>query len=174
MAYGLKYNPFIDDLQYVTKNDFLPWAVVPSGTSVEVSANREMILTEELIILGELIVLGTVTLISQSIDDSPSLNTYIGENIQDILDRLYGATESTAVSYNADGTINYVTGYSTANQITANRIYRTDFTYDADLYPATESLKLYSLTDGTTILKTIVVTYTFSSGNLITTTQVTT
>jgi hypothetical protein len=63
VAYGLKYNPFIDDLQWVTKNDFLPWAVVPAGISVEVSANREMILTEELIIDGELIVLGTVTLL---------------------------------------------------------------------------------------------------------------
>lgn len=173
MAYAWKYNPLIENFQYVTKNDFLSWSTVPAGTSVEISANREMILTEELIILGELIVLGTVTLISQSLDDSAVYNTYIGKNAQDVLDRLFGATESTAVGYNANGTINYVEGYSSSTQTTANRIYRTDYTYDASLYPATSSLKHYSTDDGTTIIKTIVVTYTWSSGQLTTTTQVT-
>lgn len=174
MAYGLKYNPFVkEELQWVTKNDFLPWAIVPAGVSVEISANREMIVTEEFVVLGELVVLGSLTLLSQSLDDSPSLNTYIGHNTQDVLDRLFGASESTAVSYNGDGTINVVTGYASSSQTTANRLYSCTYTYDASLYPATTTLRHYSTTDGTTVLKTIVVTYTWSSGQLITTTQVT-
>lgn len=173
MAYALKYNPFIDDMQYVTKNDFLPWSSIPAGVTVTVSEGREMIVTEELVVGGELVVLGQITVLSQTIDDSAGLNTYVGENIQDILDRLFGATESTAISYNVDGSIDYVEGFSVATQVVANRIYRADFTYDAQLYPTAEEYKIYSLTDGTTILKTVTVTYTWSSGNLISTTQVT-
>lgn len=171
MAYT--FNPFTGNFDTIVKDGFLPYCHIQAGLSVTVPEYRELITTNELEVLGELVVLGTVTLLSQSIDDSADLNTYVGTNVQDILDRIFGATESTAVSYSADGTVNYLTGYSRADQVTANRIYRVDFTYDASLYPATESLKIYSLTDGTTILKTIIVSYTWSSGNLITTTQVT-
>lgn len=174
MAYGLKYNPFIDNLQYVTKNDFLPWATIPVGVSVEISEDREMITTDELEILGELIVKGKLTLLSQTIDDDPERNTIVGNNTQDILDSIYGPTESCSFSYNPDGTIDYVEYFSNATQVTANRIYRIDLTYNADLEPLTETHKHYSTDDGTTILKTITITYTWSSNVLTSKTQVTT
>ena len=54
----------------------------------------------------------------------------------------------------------YVTYYNSATFITANRIYRTDFTYTGDLLTS-EVTKKYA-SDGTTILYTYTWTHTYS------------
>ena len=59
-----------------------------------------------------------------------------------------------------------VTYYSSSTQTTANRIMKTDLTYNTDLNPTTEVTKIYKTTDGTTILKTVTLTYTWTSGVL--------
>lgn len=63
--------------------------------------------------------------------------------------------------------------FITASQITANRIASIDITYSSN-NPATEVLKIYSASDGTTVVRTITKTYTYSSNNLQTYTEVTT
>lgn len=55
--------------------------------------------------------------------------------------------------------------FTTASQITANRIARVDMTYSG-VNPATEAWKFYD-TDGTTTLRTVTLTYTFSGIDLI-------
>lgn len=63
--------------------------------------------------------------------------------------------------------------FTTATQITANRIASVDITYSSN-NPATEVLKIYSASNGTTIVRTITKTYTYSGNNLQTYTEVTT
>jgi hypothetical protein len=94
--------------------------------------------------------------------------------VQDWIDRLYDESESEKPTYNSDGTINYVEFFSSSTQTTENRTFRIDMTYNASLEPLTETLKIYSLLDGTTILKTVTTSYTWSSGVLTNKTQVTT
>lgn len=74
-------------------------------------------------------------------------------------------TITSAVTYLANGNIDFIEWFNSATQITANRIRRTDFTYNADLTPATEILKEY-IAGGTTIRKTITYTYTYTNGDL--------
>jgi len=93
-------------------------------------------------------------------------NTLVGGNLQDFLNRYYGSAESSAPVFAADGTMTSVTYYSSSTQTTANRIMKTDLTYNTDLNPTTEVTKIYKTTDGTTILKTVTLTYTWTSGVL--------
>lgn len=74
----------------------------------------------------------------------------------------------------ANGTITSITFYSSASQITANRIADITYTYDVNLDPATEVSRVYSFADGTTILSTITKTFTFVSNILTNVTMVTT
>lgn len=100
-------------------------------------------------------------------------NTIVGSSVQDYINRFNEPSESQAFTYNGDGTVNFLECFSSATQITANRIFRTDFTYNVDLTPATETLKIYSKTNGTTVLKTVTKTYTWVASQLTTVTQVT-
>lgn len=70
-----------------------------------------------------------------------------------------------SINYNANKTLNYIEYYNSASFITANRLARTDMTYTAALYPSTEITRIYD-TDGSTILKTHTISYTFSSGDM--------
>lgn len=107
------------------------------------------------------------------LDDSASRNTIVGKNLQQWIDRLFEESESEKPTYNADGTINYVEFFSSSTQTTANRTFRIDMTYNASQEPLTETLSIYSLTDGTTVLKTVTTTYNWSSNVLTNKTQVT-
>lgn len=170
MAFCL--NPFTGNFDTVVIDGFLPYSTIAADLSITIPAQRENNTVEELTVLGELIVTGSVNLIDYSITDVAASNTIIGHSPQQVIDRLYTPSENTTYTYNGDGTVNYIQGFS-GSAITANRLYRIEFTYNADLTPATEVTKLYSTTDGTTILKTITVTYTWSSGVLTQTAQVT-
>lgn len=109
-----------------------------------------------------------------TIDDSASSNTIVGDNVQEYIDRFNEPSESESPTYNGDGTINHVEHFSSAVQIVGNRIFRVDLTYDADLQPLTEVWKIYSKTNGTTILKTISIAYSWVANVLTNKTQVTT
>lgn len=111
---------------------------------------------------------------ARSVEISTANNTLVGSTVQEYLDRTYEAAESQLPSYAADGTVTYLEYFSSSSQVTANRIFRIDLTYNEDLEPTTETVKIYSKTDGTSILKTITKTYTWSNSQLISKTQVTT
>lgn len=71
-----------------------------------------------------------------------------------------------AVTYGGNGAISVVEYFNSPTQITANRIARVDLGYTVAVDPLTETWKYYS-SDGTTILRTITITYTYT-GTLIT------
>lgn len=108
----------------------------------------------------------TNTLVNRdgSADDNDSNNVW---------NRLFWPTTSQAPIFALDGTLTSVTFYTGPIQIVANRMAKIELTYDIDLNPATETLTLYSLVNGTTILKTVTKTYTFTTGILTKVEQVT-
>lgn len=107
------------------------------------------------------------------INTSPNNNTILGNNLQAFIDRAFENTESQKPTYNADGTLNYLEVFSSSTQVNANRTARIELTY-TNGNPTTEVVKLYSLADGTTVLKTITRTHTWSNNVLTNSTQVTT
>lgn len=74
----------------------------------------------------------------------------------------------------ANGEINFVEIYSGATQTTINRRVRVDLTYDGSLNPTVEAWKFYDESDGTTVLRTITITHTWSGVDLTKSTEVTT
>jgi hypothetical protein len=74
----------------------------------------------------------------------------------------------------ANGEVNYVEFYESATQTTINRRVRVDMTYDGSLNPTTEVWKYYDPSDGTTVLRTITLTHTWSGVDLTKSTEVTT
>lgn len=101
------------------------------------------------------------------------LDTHLAEKIGDVL----GLTKpdfSCAPNFNANGTLNYLEYFLGATQTLANRRARVDMTYDANFDPATEVWKIYSPSDGTTILRTITYTYTFVASVLTNVVEATT
>jgi len=93
--------------------------------------------------------------------------------LQEVLNRLAWPTVSQASVFAGDGTLTSVTYYQNSSQITANRMAVISMTYDANLNPATETLTFYNLSDGTTVIKTVTKTYTFTNMILTNITQVT-
>lgn len=79
---------------------------------------------------------------------------------------------SVAVTYLVNGEIDYVEYFNSPTQIQANRIARTEFAYSG-VDPQTEIWKLYD-SDGSTILRTITVTYTYSGSDIQSAAMVTT
>lgn len=108
------------------------------------------------------------------LDTAAARNTAVGSTVQEWIDRIYEESLSEKPTYNANGTISLVEFFTSASQVTANRSAQVSLTYDAQLQPATETWTFYSLTNGTTILKTVTIAYTFVAGQLTNKTQVTT
>jgi len=102
-----------------------------------------------------------------------SNNTLVGETIGEFLNRMYGKTVSEKLTYSGVD-VDYVEYFSTSSQITANRLAKVELTLDSELDLTTETIYLYSTDDGTTVLKTITRSMTYSDHNLTNTEQVTT
>src|SRR6267143_3753102 len=95
--------------------------------------------------------------------DSPaSENNALGNSVQDYIDRLSAPSNSQVATYLANGEVNTVTFYSSATQITANRLYLATIGYDGSLNPTSETWQLFDTADGTTVLKTFTFTNTFT------------
>lgn len=102
-----------------------------------------------------------------------SANTLVGADLQDILNKLNRPSVSQKPTYLGNGDLDYITFYKNSTQTTENRIAAVLLTYTSGL-PTSETWTLYSDTDGTTVLKTITLTNTFTSGDLTNTTMSTT
>lgn len=105
-------------------------------------------------------------------DNDVSLNTAIGYNVQDIINDLATPDVSSKPTYLGNGELDYIEFFKGPTQITSNRRAKATITYDVNLDPSNETWLLYD-TDGTTVLKTVVVTYTFVSSDLTKTERVT-
>lgn len=68
-------------------------------------------------------------------------------------------------TYLANGELDYLELFTTSTQITANRLAKIQMTYDGSLNPTTEAWSIYD-TDGTTVLRTVTFTHTFTSNDL--------
>lgn len=99
------------------------------------------------------------------------LNTYLLQKLgRSILFRT--PDDSQKITYLPSGDIDFVEFFSSATQIVANRIAKVTIGYTG-FDPTSETWLIYDL-DGTTILKTILLTHTYSGSDLTQTVQVTT
>ena len=91
-----------------------------------------------------------------------NLNTFLVEKLGRVITELE-PDQTFAIASTGD-VVNSVSIYNSATQIDANRVYRVDFSYTGDDI-TTEAHKIYD-TDGTTVLRTITYSYTYSSGEI--------
>jgi len=98
-------------------------------------------------------------------DNSVSLNTAIDVNMQDYINTISTPDVSTKPTYLPNGEIDYIEYFKGPTQTTINRKTKVIIAYDGNLDPLTETWELYD-NDGVTILKTVVITYTFVSSDL--------
>ena len=103
-----------------------------------------------------------------------SLNTAIGDSVQDYINIVCNPNTSQKPTYGANGFPTQLIMYDGAVQTTPYRRIQIDLTYDGNELPTTEEWKLYDENDGTTILKTVTFTYTWVSYQLTNQTMVVT
>lgn len=118
----------------------------------------------------------------EELSEGPSVKTqnfrqgesrlYLGEDLNFLVERIgrsvgfISPDSTTKVDYLANGDINFIEWFNSSSQVVANRTARVDMTYDGNLNPTMEALKIYG-NNGSTILKTFTWTYTFSGVDLI-------
>lgn len=100
--------------------------------------------------------------------DTSSVTEKIGGLILDTI-----PDSSYRPSYLANGEIDYIEIFNGPTQITLNRIARVDLAYDASLNPTVETWNIYDTVDGTTVLRTITVTHTWTGVDLTKSAEVT-
>ena len=110
----------------------------------------------------------------QYIDVGPTDNTLVGLNMQEVMNRLHLPTLSQKPTYNLDGSLHFVDYYRSSSQVESNRTAQSEITYNANKTVNQEIWRFYSHSDGTTVLKTVTKTYTWSGQNLTNVTQVVT
>lgn len=99
-------------------------------------------------------------------------DTFLAEKLGDIL----GLTKpdfSLKPTYLGNGDIDFVEFYTGATQTTGFRRAKVTVAYDGSFNPTSETWLIYSPSDGTTILRTITLTHTWSGVNLTASTEVT-
>lgn len=109
-----------------------------------------------------------------NIDTAITDNNAVGDNVQEFIDKICAPTNSQKATYLGDGELDFIEIFSVSTQITANRIARVDFTYDANINPITEVWKHFDTADGTTVLKTFTLTHTWVGDDYDKTTSATT
>jgi hypothetical protein len=78
--------------------------------------------------------------------------------------------ESQVPTYLPNSDVNYIEFFNSATQVVANRVARVDITYSGD-DPTVETWKFYDQ-DGTSIVRTVVITHTFVANDLTNSVQV--
>lgn len=97
--------------------------------------------------------------------DNEELGVPTEYDLKEAIDYIEPDVEATTISYLGNGNVEYIEYFDSLTKITANRIARTDFTFNGDLTVATEELKIYA-DNGTTITKTYLWTYEYTDENL--------
>lgn len=127
-----------------TENDFIPTALNPS---------EDYLSTKGLAFEG--------------------LDTHLAEKVGGVL-KFTTPDCSYKPVFLANGELDYLEIFEGSTQTTINRRVRLDMTYDGSLNPTVEAWKVYDPADGTTVLRTITITHTWSGVDLIKSTEVTT
>lgn len=107
-------------------------------------------------------------------DNDPALTTAITENLQDFINSICAPDTSQAIYYLGNGEVDYVELFKGSTQTVPNRIARVDAVYDGNLNPTSETWLQYDSSDGTTVLRTVVFTHTWTGVDLTKTTMATT
>lgn len=102
-----------------------------------------------------------------------NLDTHLAEKVGGLL-KFTVPDCSYKPDFLANGEVNFLEVFDGATQTTAQRRLRVDMTYDGSLNPTVEAWKFYDPADGTTVLRTITVTHTWSGVDLTKSTEVTT
>jgi len=97
---------------------------------------------------------------------------FLSEKIGDIL-KFTCPDGSQKVTYLGNDNVDFIEFFTTATQITANRRARMDATYTGDDLTS-EVWKIYSPSDGTTVLRTITFTHVYVSNVYQSSSEVTT
>lgn len=92
-----------------------------------------------------------------------NLNEFLHEKIGRVLTEKFPDLYQ-QVTYLGNGEVNYIEYFNSNTFITSNRIARVTVSYDLNINPTGETLVIFS-TDGTTILRTVSYTHTFSGYN---------
>jgi hypothetical protein len=100
-------------------------------------------------------------------------DVYLAEKLGDVLS-FKKPDFSQKVTYNVNGTINFVEWFIGATQTTPNRRAKSTLVYGSNLFPITETLVIYSTSDGTTVLRTITLTGTYTGADLSSASEATT
>lgn len=112
--------------------------------------------------------------LAQNVSIDFTLTDKVGNNLQDYIQRYNEGAYSILPAYLLNGEVDTVTYYSSATQINANRIAQVQLSYDSNLNPITETWVYYDKTNGTTVLKTVTRTHTFTNNEYVKTETVTT
>ena len=112
-------------------------------------------------------IFGTTIPDAQDVPIDTTTNTVNPEtdDVQLFIDAICAPDTSQKPTYLSNGEISFVEFFKGTTQTTPNRIARVDVFYTGD-DPTTETWKLYSSSDGTTVLKTITFTHTWVSNDL--------
>ncbi len=100
-----------------------------------------------------------------------NLDTHLAEKIGDVL-KFTCPDASQKVTYTGDN-VDFIEFFKGATQTTPNRRVRMDATISGDDLTI-EEWKIYDPADGTSILRTITLTHTYSGGDYLSTAEVTT
>jgi len=102
-----------------------------------------------------------------------NLDTHLAEKVGGLL-KFTTPDFSFKPTYLGNGELDYVEYFEGATQTTINRRLRVDMTYDGSLNPTVETWAFYNPSDGTSILRTIAVTHTWTGVDLTKSAEVTT
>ena len=95
-----------------------------------------------------------------------NLSTIVGDRLNNVFDRL--APKDGSVSFTFSGIFpSTITAYSSNTQITANRLSQSTFVFSGIL-PSTITTEHYDSSDGTTVIRTVTETFTYSGGKIST------
>jgi hypothetical protein len=97
-------------------------------------------------------------------------NVLLGSTVQDWLNRLYGPANSQKVTYLGGGDVDFVEIFNSASQVTANRRAKILLAYSGGKV-STETISLFD-TNGTSVLKTVTLTHSYSGDDYQSTTTV--
>lgn len=98
------------------------------------------------------------------IDARKSENIMLGSNLQAFLNRVYAPDISQKPTYTGDD-IDYIEYFKGPTQTTPNRLAKATLSYSGD-DPSSEEWEFYDEADGTTVLKTATLDYTWAGDNL--------
>lgn len=96
------------------------------------------------------------------VDNTSSL---VGTDVKDVWKRLYWPTTVQVAEYSAGDLVSVTFYKDNTSVLNSNRLAKSTLTYSAGR-PVSEAVQFFSLVDGTTVLKTITRTFTYTGNDV--------